>query len=132
MLCPCAGTEDRNEFRVNQEAAEAEMAEVVAVENPFFTYSEDTVIEFITDVEGHWEYFLRLAHCSKVLYWDDEERGDWGPGILRLRANGMLVFGGDAPDKGPGDIRLVKTLLGLKKRFPQQAGELHFDHGWPK
>jgi len=121
MLCPCAGTEDRNEFRVNQEAAEAEMAEVVAVENPFFTYSEDTVIEFITDVEGHWEYFLRLAHCSKVLYWDDEERGDWGPGILRLRANGMLVFGGDAPDKGPGDIRLVKTLLGLKKRFPQQV-----------
>jgi hypothetical protein len=44
----------------------------------------------------------------------------------------MLVFGGDAPDKGSGDIRLVKTLLGLKKRFPQQAGELHFDHGWPK
>jgi hypothetical protein len=42
MLCPCAGTEDRNEFRVNQEAAEAEMAEVVAVENPFFTYSEDS------------------------------------------------------------------------------------------
>ena len=51
---------------------------------------------------------------SKVLYWDDEERGDWGPGILRLEKHGMLVFGGDAPDKGPGDIRLVKILLSLK------------------
>lgn len=50
-----------------------------------------------------------LSHGSgsQVLFWDDEERGDWGPGILRLKENGMLVFGGDAPDKGPGDIRLV-------------------------
>ena len=123
MFCPCTGAADRNEFRVTPEGDDGRMAEVVAVENPFFTYAEDTVIEFITDIEGHWEYFLRLVHCSKVLYWDGEERGDWGPGVLRLRSHGMLVFGGDAPDKGPGDIRLVKTLLSLKKRFPQQAGK---------
>eukprot|EP00913_Durusdinium_trenchii_P016100 g15133.t1 len=61
----------------------------------------------------------RLVYSSQVLFWDDEERGDWGPGILRLKENGMLVFGGDAPDKGPGDIRLVKILLSLKRRYPE-------------
>ena len=119
MFCPCAAASDPHELRVIE--AEGVGPEQVVVENKNFTYSDDTLIEFITDVEGHWEYFLRLAHCSKVLYWDDEERGDWGPGILRLRSNGMLVFGGDAADKGPGDIRLVKTLISLKKRFPKQA-----------
>lgn len=119
MFCPCATASDPHELKVVE--AEAVGPEQVVVENKNFTYSDDTLIEFITDVEGHWEYFLRVAHCSKVLYWDDEERGDWGPGILRLRSNGMLVFGGDAPDKGPGDIRLVKTLISLKKRFPKQA-----------
>ncbi|CAJ1444061.1 unnamed protein product, partial [Effrenium voratum] len=44
-----------------------------------------------------------------------------GPGILKLRSNGMLVFGGDAPDKGPGDIRIVKMLLELKRRYPLQV-----------
>ena len=118
MLCLCAGARDPQELRVLE--AEA-VGEEVVVESTDFTYSDDTVIEFFTDVEGNWEYFLRIAHSSKVLYWDDEERGDWGPGILRLRSNSMLVFGGDAPDKGPGDIRLVKTLISLKKRFPKQA-----------
>ncbi|CAK9098793.1 Phosphoglycolate phosphatase [Durusdinium trenchii] len=93
----------------------------VPVAVPSFTYASDTVIEFITDVEGNWEYFLRLVYSSQVLFWDDEERGDWGPGILRLKENGMLVFGGDAPDKGPGDIRLVKILLSLKRRYPEQV-----------
>lgn len=122
MFCPCTSADDNNEIRVSVEAARVgDVDDLVEVENPSFTYSDDTVIEFISDVEGHWEYFLRLTHCSKVLYWDDEERGDWGPGILRLRSNGMLVFGGDAPDKGPGDIRLVKILLSLKRRFPEQV-----------
>ena len=114
LCCPCAGAHSEAHEIVYEQRDEL-------VENASFSYGSDTVIEFITDVEGHWEYFLRLAHCSKVLYWDGEERGVWGPGILRLRPNGMLVFGGDAPDKGPGDIRLVKTLLSLKRRFPQQV-----------
>lgn len=117
MLCQCCAGAANDAY----EMSVCEQRDAERVENASFSYGSDTVIEFITDVEGHWEYFLRLAHCSKVLYWDEEERGVWGPGILRIRANGMLVFGGDAPDKGPGDIRLVKTLLSLKRRFPQQA-----------
>ena len=32
-----------------------------------------------------------------------------------------FVFGGDAVDKGPGDIRLVRALVGLKKRYPDRV-----------
>ena len=58
---------------------------------------------------------------SKVLYWTGEERGVWGPGQLALHDGGYLVFGGDAVDKGAGDIRVVKSLLALKRRYPSQA-----------
>lgn len=83
---------------------------------------DDTKIEFITDVEGNWDYFLMFVDRSEILFWkEDEERGAWGPGELRLRQNSVLVFGGDAPDKGPGDIRFVKTLLSLKHRYPSRV-----------
>ena len=36
----------------------------VPVEVASFKYGGDTVIEFITDVEGNWDYFLRLVYCS--------------------------------------------------------------------
>jgi len=92
-----------------------------AVEISSFKFNSKSQIEFITDVEGHWEYFLRFIDRSSILYWDGEDRGAWGPGLLRLRRQGVLVFGGDAPDKGPGDIRFIKTLLSLRKRFPNQV-----------
>lgn len=78
---------------------------------------EGAIVEFFTDVEGNWDYFLHFVSLSKVLYWDGEDLGLWGPGTLMLRDNGLLVFGGDALDNGPGDIRVVKTLLSLKRRY---------------
>lgn len=74
-------------------------------------------VEFLTDVEGNWEYMVHFVSLSHVLFWDGEERGAWGPGQLCMREDGYLVFGGDAVDKGPGDIRVVKTLLSLKQRY---------------
>lgn len=78
-------------------------------------------IEFLTDVEGNWDYFVESASASEVLEWRGPDRGLWGPGELCLRDGGIFVFGGDAPDKGPGDIRFVKTLLSLKRRYPQRC-----------
>jgi len=78
---------------------------------------DGTTVEFLTDVEGNWDYFVHFVSFSKILYWEGEDLGLWGPGTLRLRDNGMLVFGGDAPDNGPGDIRFVKTLLALKREY---------------
>eukprot|EP00931_Biecheleriopsis_adriatica_P038678 TRINITY_DN2211_c0_g3_i1.p1 TRINITY_DN2211_c0_g3~~TRINITY_DN2211_c0_g3_i1.p1 ORF type:complete len:899 (-),score=161.31 TRINITY_DN2211_c0_g3_i1:69-2765(-) len=84
-------------------------------------FTSDTLVEYVTDVEGHWEYFLRFVKTSQILYWKGEELGAWGEGILSLKPHGMLVFGGDAPDKGPGDIRIIRTLATLKKRYPTQV-----------
>eukprot|EP00931_Biecheleriopsis_adriatica_P114685 TRINITY_DN90600_c0_g1_i1.p1 TRINITY_DN90600_c0_g1~~TRINITY_DN90600_c0_g1_i1.p1 ORF type:complete len:953 (-),score=171.06 TRINITY_DN90600_c0_g1_i1:97-2934(-) len=79
--------------------------------------TDDTTVEFLTDVEGNWDYFVYFVSRSQVLFWDGDERGAWGPGELQLRDQGMLVFGGDAVDKGLGDVRVVKTLLSLKRRY---------------
>lgn len=78
-------------------------------------------IDFLTDVEGNWEYFVESAMASEVLEWTGPDRGLWGPGELCIRDGCMFVFGGDAPDKGPGDIRVVKTLLSLKARYPDRC-----------
>jgi len=81
----------------------------------------DTVIEYLTDVEGNWEYFVAFVQKSSILDWVGDSKGVWGPGELRLQDHGILVFGGDAPDKGPGDIRVVKSLATLKKGHPTQV-----------
>lgn len=86
-----------------------------------FTWTDETILEFLTDVEGNWEYVINFVEHSRVLRWVGDPRGVWGPGTLDLNPNCVLVFGGDAPDKGPGDIRIVKTLLQLKARYPQQV-----------
>lgn len=69
------------------------------------------VCEFLTDIEGNYSYFLALVKRSKVLS-EDAEHG------FVLADNGYIVHGGDAVDKGPGDIRVVKALTSLKKRYP--------------
>merc|ERR1719331_990307 len=78
-------------------------------------------VEYFTDVEGNWEYFCRFVECSHILDWDDAEQGIFGPGKLQLTPRGVLVFGGDACDKGPGDIRFVQILLDLRDRYPSQV-----------
>jgi hypothetical protein len=86
-----------------------------------FVGCEGLVIEFITDVEGNWDYFLKLIELSQVLKWQGDDKGAWGPGKLILDDHGMLVFGGDSQDKGPGDIRVAKTLIDLKRRYPSRV-----------
>eukprot|EP00928_Gymnodinium_smaydae_P029728 TRINITY_DN22305_c0_g1_i1.p1 TRINITY_DN22305_c0_g1~~TRINITY_DN22305_c0_g1_i1.p1 ORF type:complete len:479 (+),score=58.17 TRINITY_DN22305_c0_g1_i1:65-1501(+) len=75
------------------------------------------VLEFITDVEGNWDYFCSLVDASKVLRWDPSEN----VGSLSLVDDGYLVFGGDAPDKGPGDIRITRALVLLQRAYPQRV-----------
>jgi hypothetical protein len=40
---------------------------------------------------------------------------------LTLRPNTHFVYGGDTVDKGPGDIRLVRALVSLKKHYPDRV-----------
>ena len=59
-------------------------------------------VEFWTDVEGNFVYFNSLVERSKVVF---VKEGEEGESQYRLKDNCSLVFGGDAVDKGIGDIR---------------------------
>jgi len=43
------------------------------------------------------------------------------PSLLTLADKGYLVFGGDAPDKGPGDIRVTRALVCLQRQEPERV-----------
>lgn len=79
---------------------------------------EQIRIGYTSDIEGHWEYFLDYVSRSNVLEWEQTE----GPfHRLKLQPNTQFVYGGDAIDKGPGDIRLCRLLVGLKQRYPDRV-----------
>eukprot|EP00971_Amphidinium_carterae_P016575 327354-Amphidinium_carterae.1 len=65
-------------------------------------------VEYLTDVEGNWEYFLRYVALSTILYWDEcsqhERPSSSAPvlGRLSLRTGQRLSRGG----------MLFSTLLG--------------------
>jgi hypothetical protein len=74
---------------------------------------------YVTDVEGNLDYFLRHVVQSKVLRIQHSSQQS-----LRLDLQDpccYFVYGGDAVDKGPGDIRLVRALVDLKKRHPDRV-----------
>lgn len=69
---------------------------------------------YITDVEGNYDFFQSYVKQSNVLEYENEK--------LKLRDdNCYFVFGGDAVDKGPGDIRFCRDLVSLKKRHPTRV-----------
>jgi hypothetical protein len=71
---------------------------------------------YLTDVEGNYEYFERYVEISKVLKWANAEKTS-----LELKDGAHFVFGGDSQDKGTGDIRFVKIMLDLKKKYPDRV-----------
>jgi len=91
-----------------------------AAPDPYDTISvipeipRSATVEFITDVEGNYEYFRSVLSRSRVLT-------PTPSGSFDLSPNGYLIHGGDAVDKGPGDIRVVKALISLKKRYPERV-----------
>jgi hypothetical protein len=81
---------------------------------------------YITDVEGNLDYFLRFVEGSKVLdllEGNDDCSSSFSSTSLKLslRDHCYFVYGGDAVDKGPGDIRLVRALVDLKRRHPNRV-----------
>ena len=75
---------------------------------------------YVTDVEGHLDYFEQFVAHSNVL--DKVEESSTKDRLdLRLRDGCYFVYGGDAVDKGPGDIRLCRALVSLKKRYPDRV-----------
>lgn len=97
-----------------------ELNQADAVQDPPFR------LGYVTDVEGNIEYFHRFVAESKVLAWAGETnnppRLDAKSFHLELVGpNSYFVYGGDAVDKGPGDIRMVRCLVDLKRRHPDRV-----------
>ena len=74
---------------------------------------------YVTDVEGHLDFFLSFVKRSNVL---DVVSNTPLQLELDLRDDDCyFVFGGDSVDKAPGDIRLCRALVSLKKRYPDRV-----------
>lgn len=82
---------------------------------------EDPVITvgYATDIEGNFDYWSRYIDLSKIL--NRTSSGD-----LELHDKCHFVYGGDVVDRGPGDLRVLSDLVGLKKSYPERV---HFIMG---
>ena len=81
-------------------------------------------VGFVTDVEGSLSFWQRYCQVSEVI--DGDPSTPQGLDELTLHPGCQLVFGGDAVDKGPGDLRFLRSLLSLKARYPERV---HFVMG---
>ena len=71
-------------------------------------------VAYATDVEGNFEYWSRYIEISKVLK-------RLPTGELELAPDSYFVFGGDVVDRGPGDLRVLTDLVGLKRAYPDRV-----------
>lgn len=81
-----------------------------------------TNVVFWTDIEGNWDYLLRLVRQSAVI--THVHMCNDGSVELSLADGWTFVFGGDATDKGGlvgGSLRVVRTLVRLKRRYPSRV-----------
>jgi hypothetical protein len=69
-------------------------------------------IAYVTDVEGRWDKLAGALDGALVSL-----EGD----TLRVAAHAVLVFGGDAVDRGPEGRRILRTLLAAKLAQPDRV-----------
>lgn len=77
-------------------------------------HSMSTLVGHMSDLEGDYAYWQRYLQHSQVLRRDPA-------GQVQLNDNYMFVFGGDAIDRGPGDLRILGELVDLKDRHPDRV-----------
>jgi hypothetical protein len=71
-------------------------------------------IAYITDVEGRWDKLESFAKDNPLVSIDEAGR-------LRVSDGAVFVFGGDAVDRGPDSLRVLRTLLEAKRAQPSQV-----------
>ena len=88
--------------------------------------SPATNVAAVSDVEGNWEYFERFVQLSEAVSFAGGEPTWDRDGVVKLElADGWhLVHGGDCADKGGpigGTVRVARSLVDLKKRYPDRV-----------
>ncbi|RLN65698.1 hypothetical protein BBP00_00002701 [Phytophthora kernoviae] len=74
-------------------------------------------VVLLTDVEGNWQYVRNVVRQSSCLKLTEEGEGE----TLELEDDCMLVFGGDAGDKGGQTLQCYEQLVKLKKKHPDRV-----------
>ena len=73
-------------------------------------------ISYMTDVEGDASYFKNFVKISSVLDYDDTSDQ-----VVLGNLKDHFVFGGDVSDKGGSDLYVLRHLLSLKERYPNNV-----------
>ncbi|KAI9999078.1 hypothetical protein PInf_003757 [Phytophthora infestans] len=74
-------------------------------------------VALLTDVEGNWQYVRNVVRQSSCLQLTTDGQEE----TLKLRDDCMLVFGGDAGDKGDHTLKCYEQLVHLKKKHPDRV-----------
>lgn len=80
----------------------------------FSTQSSSAIVAHITDVEGNRGKFYNAINSSSCMMIDGEE-------LIFNNPVSQFVFGGDAVDKGPHSIRIMKSLVSFKAKEPKRV-----------
>ena len=73
-------------------------------------------VGYVTDIEGNYSFWQRYISLSKIL-----RRNEISKEVELADEGCHFVFGGDLWDRGPGDMHVLKDLLGLKRRYPERV-----------
>ena len=71
-------------------------------------------VAYLTDVEGIWEKLASFCQDNPHVHLEAEGR-------LVVRPGATFIYGGDAVDRGPDGLRVVRTLLEARQRQPSQV-----------
>ncbi|WP_224245756.1 metallophosphoesterase [Hyalangium gracile] len=71
-------------------------------------------VAYLTDVEGIWEKLATFCQDNPHVSLESGDR-------LVVRPGATFVFGGDAIDRGPAGLRVLRTLLEAWRRQPSQV-----------
>ncbi|HNV72877.1 MAG TPA: metallophosphoesterase family protein, partial [Candidatus Ozemobacteraceae bacterium] len=76
--------------------------------------AEIQCVALLSDLEGNRERFDHFLAHHRAFYLGDDRR--W-----HLRSDAYFVFGGDAPDRFPGERHVLRELLRLKAESPDRV-----------
>eukprot|EP00746_Dinoflagellata_sp_MGD_P143691 gnl/MRDRNA2_/MRDRNA2_76486_c0_seq1.p1 gnl/MRDRNA2_/MRDRNA2_76486_c0~~gnl/MRDRNA2_/MRDRNA2_76486_c0_seq1.p1 ORF type:complete len:656 (+),score=102.10 gnl/MRDRNA2_/MRDRNA2_76486_c0_seq1:76-2043(+) len=84
---------------------------------------EPSKIIYLTDVEGHWDYFCSFVELANGMWFKEpgnhSTARSWKE--IELQDGFHFVFGGDTVDKGPGSLRFLETICKLKEKYPKRV-----------
>jgi hypothetical protein len=76
---------------------------------------------FITDIEGDFDYLIECFKCCPAAFDVGLFNSQMHIYDVTVKDEYEFVFGGDSQDHVEGDIRVVRQLLYLKKKFPKRV-----------